>query len=275
VAKFEEYAKRMEQGGADDLEQEIGDAAAAQQQRQDEAGSSFEVPERFKGKSAEEIAKSYVELERLNSQQAQNLGKMRKTVDELLELQLRDTKPSPEAPRAKPVDADALYENPDEAIKSVVTREVKPQVERLEQELLQERVARARAEFAKDYPEWEKDVHDPGFVSWIQERPHRVRLARAGDAGDFDAARDLWASYYEHRNLESKKQDTAKRKQKVKEAALESPGAEVPEPTETFSRAALMEKRLMAKKGDRSADYWLKSNAERIAIAYEEGRIVD
>lgn len=275
MAKFEDYAKRMEQGGTDNLDTEINEAAAGTEQRQAEAGSSFELPERFKGKSAEEIAKSYVELERLNSQQAQNLGKMRRTVDELLELQLRDPKAEPDAPRAKPVETEDLYADPDAAIKSVVQREVKPQVEKLEQELLQERVARAKAEFSKDYPQWEQDVHDPAFVSWIQERPHRIRLARAGDAGDFDAARDLWASYYEHRDLASKKQERAQRKQQVKEAALETPGAEIPEPTETFSRSALMEKRLLAKKGDRNADYWLKSNAERIAIAYEEGRIVD
>jgi hypothetical protein len=36
-----------------------------------------------------------------------------------------------------------------------------------------------------------------------------------------------------------------------------------------------MEKRLAAKRGDRNADHWLRSNAESIAIAYEEGRIVD
>jgi hypothetical protein len=270
VAKFEDYAKQLET--TDALDQEIQDAAAGSEERKQEAGN---IPERFKGKTPEEIAQSYVELEKLNSRQAQDLGRMRKTVDELLELELRRPADTQDAPRAKPVEAEDLYANPDETIKSVVNREVRPHVEKLEQELMQERIGRARAEFAQDYPEWEKDVHDPAFVNWIQERPYRVRLARAGDAGDFDAARDLWASYYEHRDLAKREQSKAERKQKVKEATLETSGASAPEVTETFSRAALMEKRLLAKRGNRDADFWLRSNAERIAIAYEEGRIVD
>jgi post-segregation antitoxin (ccd killing protein) len=36
-----------------------------------------------------------------------------------------------------------------------------------------------------------------------------------------------------------------------------------------------MEKRIAAKRGNRAADTWLRNNAEAIAIAYEERRIVD
>lgn len=272
MAKFEDYAKQLDTT-PDALESEIQDAAAGSEGRKQEAGT--QIPERFQGKTPEEIAQSYIELEKLNSRQAQDLGRMRKTVDELLELELRRPADTQDAPRAKPVEAEDLYSNPDEAIKSVVHREVRPHVEKLEQELMQERIGRARAEFAQDYPDWEKDVHDPSFVNWIQERPYRVRLARAGDAGDFDAARDLWASYYEHRDLAKREQNKAERKQKVKEATLETSGAAAVDVEEKFSRSALMEKRLLAKKGDRDADFWLRSNAERIAIAYEEGRIVD
>jgi hypothetical protein len=276
VAKFEDYAKsRQDNAGQDNLEQEINEAAQQSDDRRSEAGS-FELPERFKGKTAEEIARSYVELETLNSRQAQNLGQMRKTVDELLALQLQNgPQTRQEKPDTKPVTVDDLYERPDEAIRTVAREETDTRVQKLEKELQQERFERAKKAFSEQFPKWEDDVHNPDFISWIHTKPYRVALARRADSGDWSAAEELFGTYYDHLEVSSKKKQKEERKQKIKEVSLESPGAEVPEQVETFSRSALLEKRLAAKRGDRNADFWLRTNAERIAIAYEEGRIVD
>jgi hypothetical protein len=59
------------------------------------------------------------------------------------------------------------------------------------------------------------------------------------------------------------------------DASLEGPSATPVTSDEVFSRAELMLKRVQAKQGNRAAAEWMKQNAERIAIAYEEGRIVD
>jgi ribosomal protein L29 len=268
VAKFEEYAKQQN----DDLDTEISEASKASDERREAGG---ELPERFKGKTAEEIAASYIELEKLNSRQAQSLGQLRKTADELLQLQLRDARHSQETPPTKPVEASDLFDEPDKAIRSVAKEEVDSRVKSLEAELMNERIARAKADFSKQFPKWEDDVHDPEFIAWIHEKPHRVKLARTADMGDFDAAETLFGTYYDQREVRKTKEEKEQRKQRVKEVTLESSGAGAPDVEQKFSRTALMEKRLAAKRGDRNADYWLRTNAEAIAVAYEEGRIVD
>lgn len=270
MAKFDDYVKNQQ--GGDELEQEIQEAAQNTEERREEG---FEIPERFKGKPPEEIAKSFVELEKAYSRQGQDIGRLRKTVDEMLELQLRGDKLEQDKPTTKPVEASDLFDDPDTAVRSVAKEVADARVKGLEQELMQERLARAKADFTKQFPTWEQDAHDPEFINWIHEKPHRVKLARAADNWDFDAAETLFGTYYDQRETKKAKQSKEERKQKVKEVTLESAGAGAPDLEETFSRTALMEKRLAAKRGNRDADNWLRANAERIAIAYEEGRIVD
>jgi hypothetical protein len=260
---------------ADDLAGEIDDAATRTEERREEAGSN--LPERFRGKSAEEIAQSYVELERLNSRQAQDLGHLRKSVDDLLSLQLReaDTARREKPEVTKPVTVDDLYENPDEAIRQVARKETDTRVQALEQELVKERVEREKTKFSAKFPEWQNDVTNPEFIEWIKEKPHRISMAQRADRGDFNAAEELFGTYYDFRDAAAKRKERETRKQQVRQVSLESPGAEVPEQNETFSRRALTDKRILAKRGDRNAAQWLQDNAERIAIAYEERRIVD
>ena len=268
MAKFEDYAKQPDL----ELEQEIDEAAGKTEERR-EAGS--DLPERFKGKSAEEIAQSYIELERLNSRQAQDLGRMRKTYDEVIELQLRGPDFKQDKPPTKPVEASDLFDDPDRSIRNVAKEEVDARVKSLEQELMQERVARAQATFTTQFPTWQEDVRNPEFLNWIQEKPHRVKLARDADNGDFGAAETLFGTYYDHRESRKAKETKEERRQRVKDVSLETAGAGAPDLEQTYSRTALMEKRLAAKRGDRNADHWLRTNAESIVIAYEEGRIVD
>lgn len=271
MAKYSDYAKNEQT--PESLETEIAEAGARTEERREEAGSA--LPERFRNKSAEEIAQSYIELEKFNSRQAQDLGKLRKTVDELLELQLRKPEEVDGKPQHKPVAVEDLYEDPDAAIRNVARTEVETRVKSLEQELQAERVARARAEFTKQFPTWEDDIKDPAFKNWVLEKPHRVKLAQAADSGAVDAAETLFGTYYDHKEARAKAEEKERRKTAARAASLETSGAGAPSVEETFSRTALMDKRIAAKRGDRNAQRWLQQNAESIAIAYEEGRIVD
>jgi hypothetical protein len=275
VAKYEDYVKRLEAQNPpqDELDQEIEQAAVQTEERREDAGSN--LPERFRNKSPEEIANSYVELEKAYSRQGQDIGALRKTVDELLTLQLQETRTREKPVDTKPVTVDDLYENADEAIRQVARKETDTRVQALEQELARERMEREQAKFTSKFPEWQNDVTNPEFIEWIRQKPHRVSMAQRADRGDFTAAEELFGTYYDFRDAAAKRKERESRKQQVRQVSLESPGAEVPEQTESFSRRKLMETRISAKKGNREAQQWLQDNAERIAIAYEERRIVD
>jgi hypothetical protein len=267
MAKYEDYVK-------DELEQEIEDAAQGSAERQGDEEAT--IPERFRGKSAVEIAKSYSELEKLYSKQAQDLGVMRKSVDDLLTLQSqRSAAHGAEAESKKPLTVDDIYENPDQAIRKVVKEESADRIAQLERELQASKIEKAMAAFTESYPTWREDVHDPAMIAWIHEKPYRVRLARAADARDFEAAGQLFGSYYDTKARSNKEEKRQEKKRKVLDASLESAGAGVPETVERYSRSELLEKRIAAKRGDSAAERWLNAHADSIQQAYAEGRVVD
>lgn len=269
MAKYEDYAK--------DIENEIDDASQQSNQRARDAETGRFIPERFKGKTAEEIAQSYIELEKLNSKQSQDLGQMRKTVDQLLDIQKQASSPAPEP--SKPVTVDDLYEDTDGILRRVAKEEVSGEVNELRQELNQLRLERKMAQLDAKFPDWQEQVKASEFNEFVQASPYRQRMYQDADSGDFDAAEEILGMYYElNRREDTQEQQTFERQQQqqqLNDALLES-GSPAPVQTdETYSRHDLMEARLAAKRGDLKAERWLASHSDAIARAYEEGRIVD
>lgn len=264
MAKYEDYVK-------DELDNEIEDAAEQTAQREE----ASVIPERFKGKTAEEIAQSYIELEKLNSRQAQDLGVLRKSVDQLLTLESPKERTGAEATSRKPLSVDDIYEDPDKAIRKVVQEESAERIEALERELQQTRFQRGLQEFGKQFPNWQEDVKDPAMLNWIQAKPYRVRLAAAADRGDLGAAEELFGTYYDTHKKEVVEERKQEKKKKIRSAGLESAGAEVPDTVERYSRSGLLEKRIAAKRGNMEAQRWLDAHSASIQQAYSEGRVDD
>lgn len=286
MANYEDYVKNLE----GELENEIADAQDQQAHREEEAPEAengFEVPERFKGKSPEEIARSYAELEKAYSRQGNDLGEMRKTLDEYIRLQSgveassnntssNDNHTNPNYTEAddKQVSVDDLYEDTEGSISRVVEKSAGSRIKNLEQEIAKARIERELETFEQEFPGWKDEVSTPEFSNWLAESPFRQRLAQAADGYDMDAARDLFSLYNEHKNI-SQSRRKSKANEQLDHASLESGGPEASEQPQKFSRRALMDKRIMAKRGDDDAAQWLIDNAESIAIAYEEGRVTD
>lgn len=269
--KYADYVKE------DQLEAEIADANVQEQARDEESG----IPDRFKGKSRAEIAASYVELERLNSRQAQDLGSMRRTVDTLLELQPTQSlsQESKADEPSVPVTADEIYEDPDSSIRRVAREESAGQIKEVKRNVDEIRRAQALAQFDSLHPDWRQTVVDPEFVGWVREAPYRLRMAQAADQFDLEAADALLNMYNEEQNRKQAETNAVEREQRrqraVRNASLESSGPVTPESVPTFSRNDLINKKIAAKRGDEQADRYLKTNGAAIQLAYAEGRITD
>ena len=266
MAKYEDYVKQS-------IEAEIDEAAEATEQRQE----ADPIPERFKGKSAEEIARAYAELEQLNSRHANELGELRKTVNQLLDLQTRS--PEPAKPAPKPVTVDEIYENADESIRRVVREESQSRIEELERKLQEAeqkaQISQARAAFESKHPTWQETLRDPAFVEWIKASPYRVRQAQVADGGDFDAADELFSTYAEISGAKKQAEQKSSRREAVKQASLESSGGSAPAPAEKYSRSKLESVRIRARQGDPEAERYLQAHGQDILQAYAEGRIVN
>lgn len=288
MARYEDYIKeesdrheplRDPEGRftkADSLIDEIEEAAKQQEVREENDSA---IPDRFKGKTAEEIAQSYVELERLNSRQAQDLGDMRKQVDSLLELQTSLASRQPESTPEEPVTMEDLYDDPEKAISRIVQKTTKTdlkKVEDLEEQLAATRYERAFQQFETAHPDWQEIGQSTEFRSWVLSTPYRQRLAGAADRGDLSAADDLLSMYKDVTVKAQKDEAENARKTALKAASLESTdNSGTVDSTETFSRRKLLELQIRAKRGDYDAQRWLSENDARIQQAYLDHRVVD
>ena len=265
MARYEDYVNKT-----DDLQDEIDHAAVEAENRAKED----DLPERFKGKSAAEIAKSYEELEKLQSRQAQSLGEMRQQVDELVrQSESRDLE---DDNSAEPVTVDDLYDDPEATIGKIVERTMQKQAPKedtpyTETTEFQERVK----DMDEKFDGWRDVTATPEFQNWLVETPYRARIAQAANNFDMDAASDLLDEYYTLQGIgKESPEEEAQRRQALADGTLESGGAEYEEPPQTFSRREIMDRRILAKSGNREADYWLRDNADAISRAYA-GRVVD
>lgn len=263
MATYKDYVE-------DGIDAEIDDASANKQAR--DAQGRF-IPERFQGKSIEDVAQSYEELEKLNSRQAQDLGDMRRTVDQLLELQ---TQSSPvEEPTAVPITAEDIYENPDAAMRRVAREESSNEVKDLKEEVTQLRLERKFSELEAKFPEWSVHSNSPEFAEWAKASPYRTRIAQDAAQGNFDAAEEILGMYYDSEVTADATDETVDTTAQLQDAMLESASPAQVELVDQYSRHELLEARMNAKRGNLKAERWLAAHADSIAIAYAEGRIVD
>ncbi len=261
MARIEDYVKTDN----DSINAEITDAVAQSAERVQST-----IPERFAEKSREEIAASYTELETAFSRQGNDLGVMRKQVDELMSLQLLQSEPQVETPA---VNMDSLYDDAEGTIRQVAESVTDSRIKGLEDKLAEVEREKAVSEFTAKHPGWQETLATPEFQNWVADKPYRQRLAEQADAWDLDAAGDLFGMY----NGERQPTDhgNAQREQQLRDATLESSTAAPATFEDNYSRSKLMSLRIKAKAGDEQAKDYLRTNGRDIQRAYAENRIVD
>jgi hypothetical protein len=267
VAKFDDYKTRQDAA----LDTEIDEAASNSRALADEDN----VPDRFKGKTRAEIAASFLELEKLQGRNSNEVGELRQSLRSLeAKLELTN-KPAPVAPA--PVTLDDIYENADAAVRRVAREESAGRIDKLEKDLQEAKTAvirtSAMAEFEKRYPKYKDTLASPDFIEWVKASPVRLQMAAAADQGNVDAASELFGVYGELNELKSTKKGKGPNVEAAREVALERSGGSSPAPEHSFSRHELTEKRIAAQRGDRKAAAWLTAHASEIQEAYGEGRL--
>lgn len=268
MAQYKDYVKAQN----DAIDEEIVEASEAQEERISIEGVPDSVLDRFDGKTGADVLKSYAELERAYSEQGNTMGALRKSFDEYVSLQ---SQPSEPTPAYEPVTADEMYEDPDNAVARVVQKQTGDKLKELEDELSKVRMDNKISDFARKFPDARTVAHSEEFAAWVKGSPYRQRLAQNADAYDFDAAEELFGLYNDSTQTVADNKQARKRDQQLRDASLESGSPEGAQLDDTFSRADIIDAKLRAKYGERDAQTWLRKNAEAIAIAYEEGRVVD
>ena len=226
------------------------------------------VPEKYKGKSFEEIIKMHQEAEKLIGRQAQEVGEVRKLADELIKQQLNTNKQDTQ-PSATDNEID-YFADPDKAVNHAVENNpvVKQLKEQQEAQLRQQAAAQLQAKF----PNFQEIVASDDFANWIKSSKVRLDLFARANAYDFDAAEELLDTYTTIKGVKAtqvdntlKQDEGVKRSQTLKAAAVQKGGTgEVGKPI--YRRVDLI--RLRMQDPER-----YNAMQDDIMAAYNEGRV--
>ena len=231
-----------------------------------------EVPEKYKGKSLDEIVRMHQEAEKLIGRQAQEVGEVRKLADSLLKQQLEakhDTQPV----QAQEID---WYEDPAKAVNQAV--ENNPILKQLAEQQAQQAQQATLQRIEKAHPDYLSVAQSEDFINWIKDSKIRINMLVQAENYDADAALELLGTYKSIKGIKAQQQqatqaadetlkraDSDNRSKALKTAAVQQGGTgESTKPI--YRRADLI--RLRMQEPDR-----YESMAEDILQAYADGRV--
>lgn len=223
-----------------------------------------DLPEKYRGKTAKEIALMHQEAEKLIGKQGSEVGELRKVVDDFIKTQsLKEAKQ--EEPQ---LDEDVFFTNPNEAVKRAIDNH--PSVKEAKQASLALRQQEVLNKLATKHPNFMDTVQDPSFEEWIKSSRVRTELfARAETQFDFDAADELLTTWKERQNVAKQVAETSKldKQQQLKAANVSTQGSTEQVSKKKYRRADIIE--LM-----RTNPRKYEAMADEIMAAYAEGRVV-
>ena len=220
------------------------------------------IPEKYKGKSAQEIIKMHQEAEKLIGKQAQEVGEVRKLADELLKQSLSS---KPAATEVEPeID---FFEDPQKAIRNSIDKH--PDVLAARQSAQEFKKMQIQQKLNQNHPDFGNIVQDPEFAEWVKQSPVRTQLyANAAAEFDYDSANELLSTYKQLKQIKTQQvADTGKEtlKQNLKAASVDT-GGTGESSKRVYRRADLI--RLRMNDPDR-----YEALEPEIMLAYAEGRV--
>jgi hypothetical protein len=228
-----------------------------------------ELPEKYRGKSAIEIAKMHQEAEKLIGRQANEVHEVRSLADQLLKQQLdaraRETKPIEESLE------DDFFADPASAVNRQVEKH--PAVLEAQRFAAEMRHAQTAQKLAERHPGYRELAISEPFVEWIKASPVRMSLyTKAETELDYDSANELLTTYKELKQIHqaTQNQQSNKEEAKAQEQAMRAATVDVGGAGESsrkvYRRADLIKLKMT------DPDRYMQLSDE-IMSAYAEGRV--
>jgi hypothetical protein len=244
------------------------DAVQEQQNQQQEQAKEEApvIPEKYKGKTTEDIIRMHQEAEKLIGKQAQEVGEVRKLADELIKQNLQNSTSSVNKQTEIEPEVD-FFEDPQKAIKNTVDKH--PDVLAARQAAQEFKKMQIQQKLAANHPDFTQIVQDPEFANWVKASNVRMSLYAKADAEfDYDSADELLSTFKQLRTVKAKQEDEATQASRAK--ALKSVSVDTGGTGESskkiYRRADLIQLKI------RDPERYEQLQPE-IMAAYAEGRI--
>lgn len=175
-----------------------------------------DLPEKYKGKSASDIARMHQELEKRLGQQSSEVGELRQHFDQYVQSNIAAQNSAPEVVEEE-ID---FFADPNAAMAKAI--ENHPTLKQAQQVAAEMAKSQALARLKASHPDMNKVLKDDGFKEWVASSPIRRELYQQADTRyDFAAADELLSLYKERQGVVQQTAQVEKQHQKneVKKAS--------------------------------------------------------
>ena len=224
------------------------------------------VPEKYQGKSLEEVVQMHQEAEKLLGRQSSEVGELRRVVDDYISSQQQPT--APQQQHVEPEDDIDYFTDPQGAVNRAI--ENHPKIREAEQYTEQYKKQSSLATLQAKHPDMQDILNDPKFAEWIKASKIRTQLFVAADQQyDADSADELFSLWKERKTVAQQTANVEKqaRKQSLKAANTgNARGSAEGSRKKVYRRADII--KLMKNDPDR-----YQALSDEIMAAYAEGRV--
>lgn len=223
-----------------------------------------DLPEKYKGKSAKEIAEMHQQAEKLIGKQGSEVGELRKIVDDFISAQsLKESQTEVEE-----LDPEEFVENPAKHVGKQIDNH--PAIKEAQEAAKQMKRTATLTRLNAEYPELEKIVQDPNFAEWINSSKVRSELYNRAEVHyDYDSAKELLSTWTEKQERVAKIAETSKidKDNQLKAASVGSKGNNEPVSKKKYRRSDII--KLMQTDPEK-----YDALSGEIMLAYQEGRVI-
>lgn len=267
VAETTDFDELQEHGAHEEPEAHEVEGAEEVVEEPVEQEEEDDLPEKYRGKSASEIAKMHRELESRLGQQSQEVGELRRAFDEMVKSSIKAQNSSTPEPEA--VEEIDFFADPSTAVARAI--ENHPTLKQAQAVAAEMAKSQSLAKLQAAHPDMKEVLAEDGFREWVSGSTFRQQMYKQADEQyDFEAANELLTLYKDRKGVVSQTQKVEKvaQKQAVKKASTGSSrsSAQGRSAKKTYRRADIIE--LMKTNPKR-----YEALSDEIMQAYAEGRV--
>lgn len=248
-------------------EEENNNQFQEQSQFTEEPVQEQEIPDKYAGKSVQDIVRMHQEAEKLLGRQSAEVGDLRRVVDQYIQTQLTSTKASNQTQQETEDEID-FFSDPEKAVQRAIDNH--PKVKQAEQFNTQLIKNNALHVLQQKHPDMAEILSTPSFGEWVKNSKIRTQLFYQADKQyDYEAADELFTTWKERQGIVN--QTVSAEKQTRSKAVKQASTGNITGSTEAASRKIYRRAdiiKLMRTDPDRYA-----ALSDEIMKAYSEGRV--
>lgn len=155
-----------------------------------------DLPEKYRGKTAKEIAQMHAEAEKLLGRQSSEVGELRRVFDTYIQSQLAEKSPKKE----EVVDEVDFFSDPEGATARAI--ENHPKVKEAGDVVTQYRQQTALSKLQSKHPDMQTIVNNESFQNWVKASKIRTQLFLLADQQyDYDSADELFSLWKDRQQV--------------------------------------------------------------------------